>query len=242
MDVSWSVANWNNRCLCATIKARGPCCTIYIQRRILARTAAKVAVNSNIAFSDGTSPSRSISENADTSISRNSLAESFPAFPDPLPLPSLKERGRACPWHQSMTKAQLPAHWAQWPQSSVHTRSLRAYRLLVDLGLAMSHVSCPHASSRLLIWAISGIPSGHCQDCVRPTVSARSPSAEHRPVLASSLIPPNPRLPPLMHRVGFGAIFAGAGYVVSCGDTRNGSGITTGKRACAAVFALSCPT
>ncbi|OSX59610.1 hypothetical protein POSPLADRAFT_1151133, partial [Postia placenta MAD-698-R-SB12] len=42
-----------------------------------------------------------------------------------------------------------------------------------------------------------------------------------------SLIPPNPRLPPLMHRVGFGAIFAGAGYVVSCGDTRNGSGITT---------------
>ncbi|PCH40688.1 hypothetical protein WOLCODRAFT_136943 [Wolfiporia cocos MD-104 SS10] len=45
--------------------------------------------------------------------------------------------------------------------------------------------------------------------------------------LASSLIPPKPHLPPLMHRIGFGAIFAGTGYVLSCGDAHNGSGMTT---------------
>ncbi len=31
-----------------------------------------------------------------------------------------------------------------------------------------------------------------------------------------------------MYRFGFGAIFAGAGYVLSTGDVYNGSGITTG--------------
>lgn len=30
-------------------------------------------------------------------------------------------------------------------------------------------------------------------------------------------------------RVGFGAIFAGAGYVLASGDSRNGSGIATGN-------------
>ncbi|GBE80184.1 Altered inheritance of mitochondria protein 19 homolog [Sparassis crispa] len=45
--------------------------------------------------------------------------------------------------------------------------------------------------------------------------------------LASSFVPPRPFFPPIMHRIGFGAIFAGAGYVLSTGDTRNGSGITT---------------
>lgn len=34
--------------------------------------------------------------------------------------------------------------------------------------------------------------------------------------------------PPLIYRLGFGAIFSGAGYVLSCGDAYNGSGITTG--------------
>lgn len=31
-----------------------------------------------------------------------------------------------------------------------------------------------------------------------------------------------------MQRLGFGAIFAGAGYVVSTGDVYNGTGISTG--------------
>lgn len=47
-------------------------------------------------------------------------------------------------------------------------------------------------------------------------------------VLASSVIPPSPLRPPLMQRLGFGAIFAGAGYVVSTGDVYNGTGISTG--------------
>ena len=34
-----------------------------------------------------------------------------------------------------------------------------------------------------------------------------------------------------MHRFGFGGIFAGAGYVLSTGDSRNGSGISTGQSA-----------
>ncbi|KAI0940390.1 hypothetical protein AcW1_005139 [Taiwanofungus camphoratus] len=45
--------------------------------------------------------------------------------------------------------------------------------------------------------------------------------------LASSVIPPRPTIPPIMHRIGFGVIFLGAGYVLSTGDARNGSGITT---------------
>ncbi|KAH9179509.1 hypothetical protein EDB89DRAFT_1921764 [Lactarius sanguifluus] len=33
--------------------------------------------------------------------------------------------------------------------------------------------------------------------------------------------------PPFVLRTGFGAIFAGAGYVLASGDSRNGSGIVT---------------
>lgn len=55
---------------------------------------------------------------------------------------------------------------------------------------------------------------------------ALSPS---RTVLASSIVPPNPLRPPLMYRLGFGAIFSGAGYVISTGDVYNGTGIATGK-------------
>jgi hypothetical protein len=35
--------------------------------------------------------------------------------------------------------------------------------------------------------------------------------------------------PPFVLRMGFGAIFAGAGYVLASGDSRNGSGIATGN-------------
>ncbi|CAL1699868.1 unnamed protein product [Somion occarium] len=45
--------------------------------------------------------------------------------------------------------------------------------------------------------------------------------------LASSIVPPNPLRPPLMYRLGFGAIFSGAGYVISTGDVYNGTGIAT---------------
>ena len=37
--------------------------------------------------------------------------------------------------------------------------------------------------------------------------------------------------PPFVLRAGFGAIFAGAGYVLASGDSRNGSGIVTGSDA-----------
>ncbi|KZT06553.1 uncharacterized protein LAESUDRAFT_714280 [Laetiporus sulphureus 93-53] len=43
----------------------------------------------------------------------------------------------------------------------------------------------------------------------------------------SLLVPPRPEIPPLLLRACFGAIFTGAGHVLSCGDARNGSGITT---------------
>jgi len=33
--------------------------------------------------------------------------------------------------------------------------------------------------------------------------------------------------PPLAFRLGFSAVFAGGGYITSCGDYRNGSGTTT---------------
>jgi len=50
-------------------------------------------------------------------------------------------------------------------------------------------------------------------------------------VFASALFPPDLRArkftPPFVLRVGFGAIFAGAGYVLASGDSRNGSGIAT---------------
>ncbi|KAF9784651.1 hypothetical protein BJ322DRAFT_858482 [Thelephora terrestris] len=47
--------------------------------------------------------------------------------------------------------------------------------------------------------------------------------------LASAFIPPGPYkgLPPFVHRFGFASIFAGAGYVLSTGDSRNGSGVST---------------
>lgn len=38
-------------------------------------------------------------------------------------------------------------------------------------------------------------------------------------------------LPPLYQRIGFPFIFLGAGYVLSTGDKRNGSGIATGTLA-----------
>ncbi|EPT00883.1 hypothetical protein FOMPIDRAFT_1121729 [Fomitopsis schrenkii] len=44
---------------------------------------------------------------------------------------------------------------------------------------------------------------------------------------ASALTPRRISAPSLMSRVGFGAIFTGAGYILSCGDAYNGSGITT---------------
>jgi len=48
---------------------------------------------------------------------------------------------------------------------------------------------------------------------------------------ASALFPPRLHArtftPPFVLRIGFGAIFAGAGYVLSTGDSRNGSGIAS---------------
>jgi len=47
----------------------------------------------------------------------------------------------------------------------------------------------------------------------------------------SALFPPSLRAqtftPPFVLRIGFGTIFAGAGYVLASGDSRNGSGIAT---------------
>lgn len=47
----------------------------------------------------------------------------------------------------------------------------------------------------------------------------------------SALFPPSLRAqtftPPFVLRAGFGAIFAGGGYVLASGDSRNGSGIVT---------------
>ena len=52
-------------------------------------------------------------------------------------------------------------------------------------------------------------------------------------VYGSALFPPSLRTqtftPPLVLRIGFGTIFAGAGYVLASGDSRNGSGIATGN-------------
>ncbi|KAK7685410.1 hypothetical protein QCA50_011273 [Cerrena zonata] len=61
----------------------------------------------------------------------------------------------------------------------------------------------PYSQSPVPMWIVSGI------------------------FLASSVVPPNPLRPPLMQRLGFGAIFAGAGYVTSTGDIYNGTGIST---------------
>jgi len=50
-------------------------------------------------------------------------------------------------------------------------------------------------------------------------------------VFGSAIFPPRLHVqtytPPFVLRIGFGAIFAGAGYVLASGDSRNGSGITT---------------
>ncbi|EJD01730.1 uncharacterized protein FOMMEDRAFT_142261 [Fomitiporia mediterranea MF3/22] len=47
--------------------------------------------------------------------------------------------------------------------------------------------------------------------------------------LASSALPPGrfPKLPPFPQRAGFSLIMYGAGYVLSTGDSLNGSGIST---------------
>lgn len=84
-------------------------------------------------------------------------------------------------------------------------------------------------------------------------------SAYRFKVLASSLFPPSLHAqtftPPFVLRMGFGAIFAGAGYVLASGDSRNGSGIATGNCAskhltsalrtltlnCSLVTKLRCP-
>jgi len=68
---------------------------------------------------------------------------------------------------------------------------------------AVASVVRPYSQSPTPVWSLAGL------------------------FLTSSLIPPKSTMPPLMHRIGFGAIFAGAGYVLSCGDVTNGSGITT---------------
>ena len=59
---------------------------------------------------------------------------------------------------------------------------------------------------------------------------------ERPSVIASSVVPPSPLRPPLMQRLGFGVIFAGAGYVTSTGDIYNGTGISTG------IFLVPLPT
>ncbi|TCD68618.1 hypothetical protein EIP91_010273 [Steccherinum ochraceum] len=45
--------------------------------------------------------------------------------------------------------------------------------------------------------------------------------------LASSIFPASPATPPIMMRLGFSAIYGGAGYVLHAGDAHNGSGIST---------------
>jgi len=61
-----------------------------------------------------------------------------------------------------------------------------------------------------------------------------------RQVFASAIFPPRLHAqtftPPFVLRVGFGAIFSGAGYVLSTGDSKNGSGIATG------IYTLNHPT
>lgn len=74
-------------------------------------------------------------------------------------------------------------------------------------------------------------------------VSYRSDAkSERQTVLASAFIPPSSRkgLPPFVHRFGFAGIFAGAGYVLSTGDSRNGSGISTGQSALPFQAILEC--
>ncbi|KAI0782548.1 hypothetical protein C8Q75DRAFT_811640 [Abortiporus biennis] len=68
---------------------------------------------------------------------------------------------------------------------------------------ALASVIRPYSQTPWPIWSVAGI------------------------FLGSAFLPSNARRPPLMYRFGFGAVFAGAGYVLSTGDARNGSGIST---------------
>ena len=43
-----------------------------------------------------------------------------------------------------------------------------------------------------------------------------------------TVFPRHTYIAPFLHRVGFTAVFGGAGYAISTGDVRNGSGIATG--------------
>jgi hypothetical protein len=43
-----------------------------------------------------------------------------------------------------------------------------------------------------------------------------------------TVFPRHTYIAPFLHRVGFTAVFGGAGYAISAGDVRNGSGIATG--------------
>ena len=56
------------------------------------------------------------------------------------------------------------------------------------------------------------------------------PSLQSPPLAptATTATLPRPPLPPFLHRVGFAVAFGAASYVLATGDTRNGSGISTG--------------
>lgn len=80
---------------------------------------------------------------------------------------------------------------------------------------------------RIPIWSVAGL----CECSIDHFFYACSrPRSRLNPitVFASSVIPPSPLRPNLLYRLGFGAIFSGAGYVLFAGDGYNGSGITTG--------------
>ncbi|KIJ69728.1 hypothetical protein HYDPIDRAFT_104343 [Hydnomerulius pinastri MD-312] len=67
----------------------------------------------------------------------------------------------------------------------------------------------------------------------QPYARSKAPAVALSSLFAASvfvppnLLRPNVYFPPYLHRVGFSVIFGGAAYVLSCGDERNGSGITT---------------
>jgi hypothetical protein len=52
-------------------------------------------------------------------------------------------------------------------------------------------------------------------------------------VFTSIFVPPNVAArtftPPFVFRLGFGAVFAGGGYMIAAGDKRNGSGVMAGE-------------
>ncbi|KAF9226935.1 hypothetical protein BS17DRAFT_794330 [Gyrodon lividus] len=67
----------------------------------------------------------------------------------------------------------------------------------------------------------------------QPYARSKAPALALSSLFAASafvpptLLRPNVYFPPYLHRVGFSVIFGGAAYVLSTGDERNGSGITT---------------